>query len=169
MREPMKTAQLLTALLLTLNLLSGEIMASNLSQSVEFFQKLDKNHMDLVDQFYDKNVVFQDPVHKLSGSLAMREYYEGLYKNVDKIRFEYSKQLEDKDTVVLAWRMYLKTPAIDSGKELTVDGTSVITFGGPEGKAIVHRDYFDMGEFVYERVPILKSLIRYIKNRMAGG
>ena len=144
--------------------------SSILARSVEFFHKLDKSHMDLVEQFYDKNVVFQDPVHQLKGSTEIRRYYEGLYKNVDEIRFEYSKQLEDKDkdTVVLVWRMYLKTQKINSGKELTVDGTSVITFGGLEGKAISHRDYFDMGEFVYEQVPILKSLIRYIKGRMAG-
>ena len=35
-------------------------------------------------------------------------------------------------------------------------------------KAIAHRDYFDMGEFVYERVPVLRLIIRHIKNRMAG-
>lgn len=164
----LKNLQVLYLVILSFAFFTGEAMASNLTKSVEFFQKLDKNHMNLVDQFYDKNVVFQDPVHQLRGSAAVRSYYEGLYKNVDEILFEYGKELEDKDTVVLSWRMHLKTPAIDSGKELTVDGTSVITFGGPEGKAINHRDYFDMGEFVYERVPILKSLIRYIKGRMAG-
>jgi limonene-1,2-epoxide hydrolase len=164
----MKNIKILSFVFLSFTLFTGEAMASNLSKSVEFFQKLDKNHMDLVDQFYDKNVVFQDPVHQLHGAAAVRAYYEGLYKNVNEIHFEYGKELEAKDTVVLSWRMHLKTPAIESGKELTVDGTSVITFGGPEGKAITHRDYFDMGEFVYERVPILKSLIRYIKGRMAG-
>ncbi len=164
----MKTSRMLAVFLLAFSLFQGDVMASNLSRSVEFFRKLDKNHMDLVEQFYDKNAVFQDPVHKLDGSSAVRAYYEKLYKNVDEIRFEYGKQLEDKDTVVLAWRMFLKTQAIDSGKEITVDGTSVITFGGPEGKAISHRDYFDMGEFIYERIPVLSSLIRYIKKRMAG-
>jgi hypothetical protein len=169
MGEQMKTKHLLAVLAFALFPFSGgEAMASNLSRSVEFFQKLDKNHMNLVDQFYDKNVTFQDPVHTLKGAPAVRSYYEGLYKNVDEIRFEYGKELEDKDTVVLAWRMFLKTSAINAGKELTVDGTSVITFGGPEGKAIAHRDYFDMGEFVYERVPILKSVIHFIKGRMAG-
>jgi limonene-1,2-epoxide hydrolase len=166
MRARVKHAWLATAF--TVALSPGGAMASNLSRAVEFFQKLDKDHMELVDQFYDRNVVFQDPVHKLNGSAAVRTYYEGLYRNAAAIRFEYSKQLEDRDTVVLAWRMFLRTPAIDDGREITVDGTSVITFGGPDGKAIAHRDYFDMGEFVYERVPVLRSIIRYIKGRMAG-
>ena len=143
-------------------------MASNLNRSIEFFTNLDKNHMELVDQFYDKNVIFQDPIHQLTGSSAVRAYYEGLYKNAESVRFEYTKKLEDQNTVVLVWRMFLKTAAIKNGNEITVDGTSVITFDGPNGKAISHRDYFDMGEFIYEQIPILRSVIHYIKGRMAG-
>jgi hypothetical protein len=64
--------------------------------------------------------------------------------------------------------MYLKTPSFNSGKELTVDGVSLITFGGKHGKAIDHRDYFDMGEFIYERVPLLGSAVRLLKNKMGS-
>ncbi len=64
--------------------------------------------------------------------------------------------------------MYLKAPSLNSGREITVDGVSLITFRGAEGKVISHRDYFDMGEFIYERVPILSSVIGFIKNKMSG-
>ena len=142
-------------------------MAGNLENSKVFFDKLDVNHLDLVDQFYDQTVVFQDPVHKLNGSGAVKKYYEGLYKNVDFIRFDYGKGIESENTVSLPWTMHLKTKAINSGKEITVDGVSLITFN-PDGKAVFHRDYFDMGEFVYERVPILKSVIGFIKGKLSG-
>ncbi len=141
-------------------------MAGNLERSKEFFDKLDSSSLDLVDKFYDKNTVFQDPVHQLRGSEAVKAYYAGLYKNVEAIRFEYGKSIEAGDTVSLTWRMYLKASAIDS-KEITVDGVSMITFGGPEGKAIFHRDYFDMGEFIYERIPVLRSIVGYIKGRLS--
>lgn len=142
-------------------------MAQNLEKSKIFFDKLDAAHLQLVDQFYDINVVFQDPVHSLKGSEAVKKYYEGLYKNVDSIRFEYGKGIEAGEVVSLPWKMYLKTPSINKGKEITVDGVSLITFNA-EGKAISHRDYFDMGEFVYERVPVLKSVIHFIKGKLAG-
>ncbi len=141
-------------------------MAGNLERAKEFFDKLSISNLDLVDAFYDKNAVFQDPVHQLKGSEAVKTYYAGLYKNVESIRFEYGKSTEAGDTVSLTWRMHLKASAIDS-KEITVDGVSLITFGGPEGKAISHRDYFDMGEFIYERIPVLKSIIGYIKGRLS--
>jgi hypothetical protein len=63
--------------------------------------------------------------------------------------------------------MTLETSKLNGGKPFSVEGNSVIVFGGPEGKAIYHRDYFDMGEFVYERIPVLGALVRYIKEQMA--
>ena len=142
-------------------------MAGNLENSKIFFDKLDVNHLNLVDQFYDKNVAFQDPVHKLNGAAEVKKYYEGLYKNVDSIHFDYGTGVESENKVSLPWTMHLKTPSINSGQEITVDGVSLITFNS-EGKAISHRDYFDMGEFVYERIPILKSVINFIKGKLSG-
>lgn len=141
--------------------------ASNSERARAFFDHLDRDHLELVNQFYDQDVAFQDPVHQLKGVAAVRSYYAGLYKNVESIRFEYSKALDSGNTVTLAWRMYLKSPSIGGGKEITVDGVSLITFGGKEGKAITHRDYFDMGEFVYERIPVLRTVIGFIKKKLA--
>lgn len=143
-------------------------MASNIERSKEFFEKLSVENLQTVDSFYDKAVHFQDPVHRLDGRQALTDYYKNLYSNVTSIRFEFGAASEAGNIVSLEWTMYLKTPSISKGEEFTVDGVSIIEFGGPEGKAIKHRDYFDMGEFVYERVPILRSVIRYIKNRLAG-
>lgn len=142
-------------------------MAGNLDNAKNFFNTLDSDHLNLVDQFYDKNVLFQDPVHKLSGAAEVKTYYAGLYKNVESIRFEFGKGVESGETVSLPWTMILKTPSLNGGREMTVDGVSMITFNA-EGKATAHRDYFDMGEFVYERLPLLKTLIGYIKRRLAG-
>jgi predicted SnoaL-like aldol condensation-catalyzing enzyme len=146
---------------------TGDVMANNLERAKEFFEQLDKDHMDLVEQFYDPSAVLQDPVHRLQGASSIRRYYEGLYKDVKSIRFEFTKAMESGDVVTLEWRMYLRAPGLEGGKEFTVDGASIITFGGNEGHAIVHRDYFDMGEFIYERIPVLKSVIGMIKGRLA--
>jgi len=157
------------SIVLALNILTGDLaMASLLEKTKYAFDHLDKDHMEIVEEFYDSDAVFQDPVHEVKGVKAIRSYYEGLYKKVDTIRFEYKRTSERDELVTLEWRMFLKTPSLDSGKEITVDGVSLLTFGGKYGKVIAQRDYFDMGEFVYERVTFLKSIIFYIKKRMAG-
>ena len=143
-------------------------MASNLERAQTFFNKLSKENLAIVDDFYDPNVVFQDPVHKLVGVTAIKKYYQHQYESVDSIRFEYIKLFEKENEVSLSWRMYLKSPSLQSGQEITVDGASFFTFDEQSKKVIFQRDYFDMGEFVYERVPLLKSLIHFIKNKLAG-
>ena len=159
----------LIALLSFVTLMSaGETMAaSQIERSKDFFLKLNKDTLNLVDGFYDPQVVFQDPVHVLVSASEVKKYYEGLYKNVSSIRWEFFEGIESGKTVSLTWKMYLKTPSLNGGKEITVDGVSIISFN-EKGLAIRHRDYFDMGEFVYEKIPGLNWIIRYIKSRMAG-
>lgn len=143
-------------------------MASNLQRAQDAFDHLDKNHLNVVEDFYDQDAVFQDPIHQIKGTKAIRSYYEGLYKNVDSIQFEYKHTSESGDLVTLEWKMHLKSPSLNSGQEVTLDGVSLITFGGKDGKVISHRDYFDMGEFIYERIPVMGSVIGFIKRKMAG-
>ncbi|MCA9400021.1 MAG: nuclear transport factor 2 family protein [Candidatus Omnitrophica bacterium] len=134
----------------------------------KFFVELNKDTMHLVDAFYDESIVFQDPLISLNGRQAMRQYYERMYKNVEYIHFDITDEifLEGEGKATLVWRMTLIAKHFNGNKPLKLDGVSVIHFGGKDGKAVYHRDYFDMGAFVYESVPLLGSIIRFIKKKM---
>ena len=56
--------------------------------------------------------------------------------------------------------------SLNAGKPIAVDGVSVIKVGGMQGKVIYHRDYFDMGAFIYEHIPLLGNVIKGIKAKM---
>lgn len=134
----------------------------------EFFTKLNKNSMDLVDQFYDQFAIFQDPLVKLHSSKAIKRYYANMYENVQHIHFAFIDENSADNHTTLEWRMTLTAENFNGGKPVVVDGVSVIKFGGKEGKAVYHRDYFDLGEFVYEGLPLVGGIIRYAKRKMAG-
>lgn len=125
------------------------------------FEKLTKDNMHLVLEFYDKDVDFQDPVGKIKGAENMKKYYANMYKNVKTIRFDFSNFIEQGDLIVGVWKMTLVTPKLKGGEPIVVDGTSVIRFAN--GKAVYHRDYFDMGEFVYENIPVIGFVVKKIK------
>jgi hypothetical protein len=61
--------------------------------------------------------------------------------------------------------MTMKHPAVAGGETVIVDGVSYVRFEGD--KAVYHRDYFDAGAMVYEHVPIVGSIVRYVKGRVA--
>jgi limonene-1,2-epoxide hydrolase len=155
-----------TLILSLLVLTAGLAKASNLQRIEVAFNQLDKDHMSIVDEVYAKEATFQDPVQEVKGVDSIRSYYIGLYKSVEFIRFEFKRTSEVDDFVTLEWRMHLKSDSINSGNEFTVDGVSLLTFDGPDGKIIAQRDYFDMGEFIYERIPVLNWFIAFIKSKL---
>lgn len=132
----------------------------------KFFNDLNKDTMHLVDEFYDENIEFHDPLINVQGRGQMRAYYKGLYDNVTSIKFIFSDEIVQGDSHVVAWKMIMESK-LNGGKPTELDALSHIKFGGPENKAIYHRDYYDMGQFVYQYVPILKSVIKYVNGRLS--
>ncbi len=143
-------------------------MGLNHITAKSFFEALNKDTMHLVDDFYDEDVHFMDPMVDLKNRQQVKKYYLNLYKNVDSISWTFLSEINQQMECALVWKMTLISKALNAGKPVVVDGVSVIKFGGKEGKAIYHRDYFDMGAFVYEGVPVLGTLIRFVKAKMAS-
>jgi ketosteroid isomerase-like protein len=154
---------ILTLLFIYSPLMANTDLQNQRSQSINtVFNTLSKDTMHLVDEFYDPNVDFQDPVGKIKGSAAIKKYYENMYKNVQSIRFDFHKEVVTGDAHVVMWTMHVTAKNLNGGKSVAVEGNSHIVFG-PNNKVIYHRDYFDMGEFLYEHIPVLGYAIKKIK------
>ena len=129
----------------------------------ETYNLLNLRNLDRLDELYTHDVVFEDPFHRLEGLDSLKRYFGHLYRGVDSCQFDFSGRLESEQQIALAWRMHLRLTR--RPKELiTVNGSSFLTVR--DGKISRHRDYFDAGELVYERVPLLGSVIRRIKKLM---
>lgn len=143
-------------------------MVQDILTPKEFFEALNKDTMHLVDEFYDENVQFFDPLVEVKNRKQMKDYYTNMYNNVESIVWDIPDEIRDGNKCSLVWKMTLTAKNFNKGKPVVVDGVSVIKFGGKEGKAIYHRDYFDLGEFVYEGIPILGGMVRFVKSKMAN-
>ncbi len=145
----------------------GNAMACDAKKARDFFNNLSKETLDLIDEFYDEQVQFRDPVVEFTGREMIRKYYHHLYYSVKMIQFEFEPDVVQGDTCVLIWKMAFEHPSVGGGKRLVVDGTSVLRESPESGKIVYHRDYFDMGAFIYQNVWGLGWIIRYIKRRMS--
>lgn len=137
------------------------------SENIEkFFKSLNRDTMYLVEEFYDPMIKFYDPIVTIAGRDQMRRYYEGMYQDVQSVRFEFKGEIVEGDDHVVFWTMELTTKKMNKGKPIYVDGNSHIRFGGSEGKAVYHRDYFDVGAMVYEHVAVVGWLTGIVKNKL---
>lgn len=162
----MKTIITLLSILWTTMLWGQSMQQLNNAEKLRYlFEKLDKNSLNLVTEFYHADVDFIDPVGKIKGAQGIKNYYQGMYKNVKSIRFDFDHIYESGNTVIGVWTMTLETDKLNGGEAFKVEGNSVVTFD-KDGKAIYHRDYFDMGAFVYERIPVIGYIIKKLRQNM---
>lgn len=132
----------------------------NLIQKI--FNEFDGKNLNLLNDFYSQDIVFQDPLHKVEGFLSLQNYYSKIYKNVQSIRFDFQKFVSQDDEVVGFWTMSLKAKGLNQGALFEVQGVSVFIFNS-ENKVKYHRDYLDLGEMVYEKIFGLGFVIKKIK------
>ncbi len=129
------------------------------------FNALTKDNVsEVVDQFYHPELEFSDPIVKVKGREAMKKYYANMYKNVKEVRFAFNEFVSMGDTVVGVWVMTLKTDSLNGGEPFQVEGNSVIKFR--DGQAIYHRDYFDVGAMIYEKIPVVGWMVRKVKSKL---
>lgn len=132
----------------------------NLIQKI--FNEFDGKNLNLLNDFYSQDIVFQDPLHKVEGFSSLQNYYAKIYKNVQSIRFDFQKFVSQDDEVVGFWTMSLKAKGLNQGALFEVQGVSVFIFNS-ENKVKYHRDYLDLGEMVYEKIFGLGFVIKKIK------
>ncbi|MGN0926850.1 nuclear transport factor 2 family protein [Ectopseudomonas mendocina] len=140
-------------------------MSDFLREFAERFAALNKDNLDRLGELYSDDVLFRDPLHEVHGLNEMRRYFAELYANVEALRFEFHgfDQVADGEGY-LRWTMYYRHPRLRGGAEITVEGCSHLLW---RERVYRHRDYFDAGALLYEHLPVLGSVIAWLKRRLA--
>ncbi len=141
-------------------------MATRSERIVTAFNELTADNLEILDGFYAPDVHFVDPLGEMHGLDALKDYYEGMYRNVQEIRFDFHDEVQQGDRHVVFWTMYARIKGLNKGREIALEGNSIITFNNDDLVAY-HRDFFDVGAMVYEHVPIIGALVRRVKNRLS--
>ncbi|NNN47128.1 nuclear transport factor 2 family protein [Vibrio sp. 2-2(8)] len=130
----------------------------------QVYRQLNKENLPLLRQVYHDNVLFEDAAHRIEGWRALSDYFARLYQNVERCDFTIHDHQQVGDCGFLTWTMSLQHPRLARGKLIHVQGMSHLKF--QDNQVIYHRDYFDLGEMLYEHIPLLGSVIRSIKQRL---
>lgn len=117
-----------------------------------------------LEEVYADRIRFRDPVHTISGIASLRDYMAAMYDNLTECRFEYLDELIGEQSAYIKWHMMFRHPRFNN-RLITVRGITHVQF---DEKIFFQEDVYDMGELVFEHLPILGGIIRWIKKRMAG-
>jgi len=127
------------------------------------YQALDKDRLHLLAEVYSPDIVFIDPVHRVEGLEDLTEYFRRMYEGVAEIGFVFEDAVVEANRAFLTWEMRLRHLRFRPSETLTLPGATLIRF---DERVRFHRDYFDLGAMIYERIPVLGGAIRAIKARL---
>lgn len=121
-----------------------------------------------IRDLYADDVVFIDPVTRHYGIQGVIHYFMNLLGNVESCTFT----LHDTLTVApnpneFSWTVNWTMTLTLKGKSTTttLDGVTLLKSDGE--KITYHRDFYDIGQMVYEHIPVLSWVIKKIKRRLA--
>lgn len=127
------------------------------------FSQLNSSNLDLLKNIYSEDMIFEDPAHSIYGLKNFLHYCKELYSNLSNCTFNFETTATIESTAFLEWKMYLSHPKLNKGNTVIVSGISKIIF---EEKIIYHRDYFDLGQMLYEQLPYIGFVIKKIKRKL---
>lgn len=127
----------------------------------EYYRELTLESLENLDEIYAIEAKFIDPIDEINGLEHIYAYFHKMLNNCKYCRFNIIDIVEQDDQAFICWTMYFSHPKLNDGREIKVDGSSHIKF---RETIHYHRDYYDVGKMIYEHIPIIKHLIKYIKN-----
>ena len=136
-----------------------------LQDFVEFYQQLDNNSAKQLCNIYSEEITLVDPVSTHKGLPALERYFTSLLSNTRTCNFIIQELDQQEDTAFVSWRMSFAHPKLKAGKRIEVDGISRLLI--KDNKIVFQRDYYDLGNMLYEHLPIIGSLVRYLKRKLA--
>ncbi len=119
------------------------------------------NISDVLEKVYTNEIEFIDPVKGITGLEELTRYFDNLYKSVNHCHFTINNYIPHDRQHSIEWEMTLRHKRLANNKEITLPGASFIRF--QDNKVCYHRDYYDLGVLIYERIPILGLAVRTVR------
>ncbi len=129
-----------------------------------FFETLSPQIVAQLNTLYDVQARFKDPFNEVQGLPEIERIFRHMYVALDQPHFVVTGQVVDGAQAFLTWEFRFRFKRFDTSTLQSVRGASHLLFND-QGLVTLHRDYWDAAEELYEKLPVVGSLMRWLKKR----
>ena len=138
--------------------------ASAVAGVVTFFETLTPASLRQLDAVYAPQARFKDPFNAVQGVPAIRVIFDHMFETLEKPHFVVTGQVQQGQQCFLTWEFRFSFKNFKQGQAQTILGASHLVFS-EDGLVTLHRDYWDAAEELYEKLPVVGGLMRWLKKR----
>ena len=128
---------------------------------VAFYETLSPAALPRLGSIYVDDAGFKDPFNDVRGVPAIRAIFEHMYASLEAPRFIVHQRVVQGRQCFLTWDFEFR---LKRGAAITVRGASHLQLAA-DGRIAEHRDYWDVAEELYEKLPVIGALMRWLKRR----
>jgi hypothetical protein len=135
---------------------------THLNRVVNFFENVSLQSVSSIEELYDANAYFKDPFNEVHGQEAVIKIFQHMFKQVDTPRFIIRQSILQESDAFIVWDFEFRMRG--STVLQNIHGSSHLRFNAA-GIVVYHRDYWDAAEELYEKIPLLGNLMRFLKRQ----
>lgn len=133
----------------------------NLTSLIHFFENIRRENTSDLKKIYTEDVFFKDPFNEVHDIQHVIAIFDHMFDQLDQPRFVVTTHVSQGDQTFLTWDFLFKMKRYKR-EEQCIRGASHIRFAA-DGKVCYHRDYWDAAEELYEKLPLIGSVMRGLK------
>ncbi|MCW5625233.1 MAG: nuclear transport factor 2 family protein [Burkholderiales bacterium] len=130
-----------------------------------YFATLTAESLDRIGDIYTADAYFKDPFNEVRGLASICAIYAHMFDALIDPRFAVVNRIVSADQAMLEWDFTFRIRRFRPHQPWNIHGTTHLRFDG-DGRIAFHRDYWDTGEELYARLPVIGAVIRFLRKRM---
>lgn len=129
---------------------------------IALYEQLSPAHLSRLDAHYAPDAHFKDPFNDVRGVPAIAQIFAHMFATLEQPRFTVTQHFVQADQAVLAWEFRFRMRRWRPQVEQCIHGATLVRFDA-RGRVALHRDYWDAAEELYEKLPVLGGLMRWLR------
>ena len=133
-------------------------------QIANYFENISPASVGKIKELYAPTARFKDPFNDIQGHAAIEKSFHHMYQSLIEPRVVITGQVVQGDQAFLTWEFRFRFKRFDTQKEQVILGTSHLVLDAQQ-RVSLHRDYWDAAEELYEKLPWIGALMRWLKKQ----
>ena len=140
--------------------------AAHIDQLIRAYEGLSPESVESLSDIYASDAYFKDPFNEVTGIDRILEIFRDMYRRIEQPRFVVHQWSGSAQDGFLVWDMRFVSRQMRGGPDQLIRGVTHIRFSD-DGKVTYHRDYWDTGEELYVKLPVIGRLIAWLRRKLA--
>lgn len=133
---------------------------------ITYFEQLTPESVAQIGAHYTADATFKDPFNEVYSAADIAHVFSHMFEALEEPRFVVTERIVQGAQCFLVWDFKFRFRNFRKGELQTIHGGSHLRFAD-DGRVNYHRDYWDAAQELYEKLPVVGGVMRWLNKRVS--